>query len=499
MDGDNTTSSPSIDPIDISNGTCFYAIDSPAKKDYIPCGNIAVGVDWACCVAGDICLGSRACYHYHFDITYVAGCTDPKFGSPNCPHKGQFSSQQWAGLQRCDPDDSIWAGCPDTGDIPGLKPPAKCTCDPASELFTDKPKLDNIALLPTSSGGSISWYPGMRPTIDRAGNSTPAPTSTGPSTASGSTVPSTSSYPGSPIVASPDTPSPSTVPTTTGSTLSVATQAGIGLGVGFGAVLLGCLVYLGLLLRKRKNMRQQGNPFLIGDASSPPYPHQTPSSEFQRDVLQNGLLIAATPPPPQPGGLGHAYGFKPELPADEPKRASPAATAPSQLHPPQPPSVPATAPAPLSGPMAQSHAPRHGSTQLPQSPSSQQRQFKAYNPLLHGDYAGQRASSSNSIGNNDTSNVTNNHNNNNKKKSENENENENSENNEAKEKDEKGVGGLQVAGTNAGSPLISPLSPRSPMGFPSSSLRASDGGGGGGGGIERAEPSPVSPAAPPSL
>lgn len=54
---------PDDNEVDISNGTCYYAANTQAKSDYIPCGNVDIGANWACCVAGDICLGSSACYH----------------------------------------------------------------------------------------------------------------------------------------------------------------------------------------------------------------------------------------------------------------------------------------------------------------------------------------------------------------------------------------------------------------------------------------------------
>ncbi|KAI0885493.1 uncharacterized protein GGS22DRAFT_187777 [Annulohypoxylon maeteangense] len=335
--------------ISISNGTCYYAVNTEAKDDYIPCGNVGVGVDWTCCIAGDICLGSSACYHRHFDITYIAGCTDPDYKDSSCPSKGGFDKQQWVGLENCKYDTNIWAGCQELGDLPGFHPPTPCTCSKEVEVLTDKPVLDNIAQLPTGLGGSISWYTGMKPVVttdtpvktDTATKTVTSSSSNKPSSAGNpvtdpnaplaSTIfwnPSQSTSPPAQVSTTPSTVvPPSNQPdlsssTPTGTNLSTAAQAGIGIGAGLGAIILGGLLYLIFFLRKRQGILRD-NARAQSDLPTDP---TDPSSS------------ACT-----------------ELAADELKRASE-----------------------LPGSPAASELP---------SPMSPQRSFRAYNPHLHGNYA----------------------------------------------------------------------------------------------------------------
>ncbi|KAI0853249.1 hypothetical protein F5Y00DRAFT_135654 [Daldinia vernicosa] len=383
------------DPLDISNGTCYYAVNTEANKDYIPCGNVDVGLDWHCCVAGDICLEDSACYHKNYGITYLAGCTDQKYGAPSCPYKGKYGSQQWTGLQRCDdnPDlddgDDIWAACKETGDVPGSKPPARCTCFSDTQVISDKPKLDNVALLPTSLGGPISWYDGKKPSIDPNPVTTTitVPKSVKTVTSSVTLTSSTSSITSSitsssdsssdssstptPVDLGPGDASPVTPPTdapnastntSTGPTLSTAAQAGIGVGAGVGALLIGCLIYLALLLRKRRKAKTHSSSL---DSKS------TARQDLPSTDNPPSSLAAAAPPFPT-NGQTHPS-FQSELAADEPKSAVTTTTTTT------------TPPAPYS-PSAAS---------IPFSPtaasfSSQQKQYTAYNPTLHGNYAEKR-------------------------------------------------------------------------------------------------------------
>ncbi|KAI2620382.1 hypothetical protein GGS26DRAFT_571260 [Hypomontagnella submonticulosa] len=359
-----------ISAIDISNGTCYYAASRQAKDDYIPCGNVAVGFDWPCCVAGDTCLGDKACFHayreyfqiYQFvykkpaiielmrilsslvGVTYLAGCTDPTYDSPNCPDKGKWKDQQWTGLVQCGKGSDVWASCkesPEEGDVPGENDPAKCTCSPDTQVFTDKPRLDPIALLPTSLSGTISWVSGMRPKITMTSSSKPtsSPTLTSDSTSSlGSSTPAGStSITGSPVVTSSYEPDSSA----TGPTLTTAAQAGIGVGACVGAIVIGCLMYLALVLRKRKKALYDENSASKDQPELPSDRAQNYRSPSGGDGYPTGTAFS---------------GFKSELPADNAKGTGAANPAPSSL---------------------------------PTSPStlSEQRRFQAYNPVLHGNYA----------------------------------------------------------------------------------------------------------------
>ncbi|KAI1657370.1 hypothetical protein F4813DRAFT_361195 [Daldinia decipiens] len=311
----------------------------------------------------------------------LAGCTDQKYSAPNCPYKGKYGSQQWTGLQRCDdnPDildgDDIWAACKEAGDVPGSKPPARCKCSSDTQVISDKPKLDNVALLPTSLGGTLSWYDGKKPSVDP----TPATTTiTVPSTETSSLTSSTSSAgssttsssdssstptpvdlgpgDGSPVTPPTDTPNASTN-TGTGPNLSTAAQAGIGVGAGVGALLIGCLIYLALLLRKRRRAKTHGSSLDSASMARQDLPSTTNNPNPPSSLV--------SPPPPPP--FGQTYpSFQSELAADEPKSA-----------------VTATTPVPYS-PSAAS---------IPFSPtaasfsSQHQKRYTAYNPTLHGNYA----------------------------------------------------------------------------------------------------------------
>ncbi|KAI1091349.1 hypothetical protein F5B19DRAFT_493576 [Rostrohypoxylon terebratum] len=341
---------PQVNEIDISNGTCYYAANTQAKGDYIPCGNVDIGLNWACCVAGDICLGSSACYHLHFDVTYLAGCTDPNYTDITCPPKGKFEKQQWVGLENCKYDTDVWAGCAEMGDVPGSKPPAMCTCSKEVEVLTDKLVLDNVALLPTSLGGTISWYDGMSPLLTLTLPQTETPSTTtatstsskppatanpisNPSAIQPSTIvwnPSQSTSSAAQVTTTPSTGTPSSnqpdlsASTPTGTNLSTAAQAGIGIGAGIGAILLGGLVYLVLFLRRRQGILKTS----------------TRQSDL-RDCPTGPTSPTAT-----------------ELAANELKRASELPDSPvvSELA-------------------------------SPTSPTATQRTFRAYNPYLHGNYA----------------------------------------------------------------------------------------------------------------
>ncbi|KAI6090478.1 hypothetical protein F4821DRAFT_19099 [Hypoxylon rubiginosum] len=364
--------------ISISNGTCFYMAANLAWPEYIPCGNVAVGSDWPCCVAGDICTVENACRQRAGDTVYLAGCTDPAYKSPQCPDKGQHGDQIYVPLIDCD---SEFSGCPSdrvTPDDDGNE--LFCRCDPDDVLFSTT-KVGFIGQLPSTKGGIISWYPDMqpsypvpKPTSTSTSSSTPSartPSSTSTTTATSSSFSTLSS--GSPIAPLPTTTTSASfstlsssspvapLPTTTippdgtpvvsdsgtpvssdtsGPPTSTATYVGVGVGVGVGAILIGCLLYLGLLLRKRKRTRR--------------------NDDGADQMAYLGQPTIPVLPPASPGNDEYPTGtafFKSELPADGPKGTG-------------------------------TNSPE--SSLAPQSP--QQRQYQAYNPLVHGNYAERRES-----------------------------------------------------------------------------------------------------------
>ncbi|KAI1814201.1 hypothetical protein GGS20DRAFT_432002 [Poronia punctata] len=288
----------------ISNGSCWSNVNVALEHDYIPCGNVADGGSYACCHYGDNCLSSNACYHARFGITYIAGCTSRDFSGPACQQKGVFVNQSWVGLVRCDPDQFSWAGCPEADEIVGTNPPSpNCKCSRDTTLFQDSPTLDNIARLPQSLGGIISWFPNHEPMP--VSTESPSSTLTQATTASSTDNAHTTSI-------SPTTPAPSPIESSP-SGLSTGAKVGIGVGAGFGGLGIILLVLLTLLMRKRKSKlrhKKSENPEL------------TPLSVDNEPQS----------PPPQPNNGNHSVlgGFKAELPADEPPSAStmtPTATA----------------------------------------------------------------------------------------------------------------------------------------------------------------------------
>ncbi|KAI0443742.1 hypothetical protein F4803DRAFT_297893 [Xylaria telfairii] len=279
--------------LNISYGRCWSNVNVALEEEYIPCGNADSGNSYACCHYGDNCLSSNACYHGKYDITYLAGCTSQDFSGPACQNKGDFLDQSWVGLVRCDPDQTSWAGCIETGDVVGTNPPtSNCKCSKNTILFQDKPRLDNIASLPQSLGGTISWFPGHEPTpatsTDTSSTTTPRITYSTISSVATSNDPTKSS--------SQTLTSSATVLPTSG--LSVGEKAGIGVGSAFGALAVGCLIIIAMILQKRKTKT-----------------NENPGSQPSLPTIEPG--------PAQSSVLG---GFKAELPASEPHTASTRAT-----------------------------------------------------------------------------------------------------------------------------------------------------------------------------
>ncbi|GAP89504.2 hypothetical protein SAMD00023353_3800190 [Rosellinia necatrix] len=306
----------------ISNGSCWSNVNVALEDAYIPCGNVADGSSYACCHFGDNCLSSNACYHARFGITYLAGCTTQDFSGPACQNKGPFFNQSWVGLTRCDPDQTSWAGCPEKAGIVGSSPPtANCKCAKDTVLFQDRPMLENIASLPQSLGGTISWFPNHEPTSTTSKPITTSKTLPTASTGVTSTTDSSPTSSNSPAESSP--PVSTTPPHATG--LSTGAKAGIGVGSAFGAIVIGCLIAVAVIFQRRKTKGK--------DIPSPRLP--TPTT-------QSG--------PTQPGAPESTFsvlgGFKAELPADDPPRtntmASSSITAPPTPTPTPSPAQPPT-------------------------------------------------------------------------------------------------------------------------------------------------------------
>ncbi|KAK8049970.1 hypothetical protein PG994_011700 [Apiospora phragmitis] len=210
----------SDDDLYVSNGTCYFDQGQIANRHFIPCGNAVVNGPQSCCYEGDFCLSSGACWDNTTIVTYVAGCTDPSFSSSKCIKKNGYPSQQWVAMARCDGADvDIWSGCAKHPNVTALQK-ENCDCTASAPLIRNpngKTSLDNIASLPQTIMGSISFNPTALPTRG-AGTS---------SSTSGTAVP------GPP----PDR------------------RIGVGVGVGVGgAILLAVIAYMVYRMRRQKKI-----------------------------------------------------------------------------------------------------------------------------------------------------------------------------------------------------------------------------------------------------
>ncbi|KAI1193084.1 hypothetical protein F5X97DRAFT_52455 [Nemania serpens] len=249
----------------ISFGDCFYGEGQISDTRFLPCGNAAVSGTQSCCFQGDFCLASDVCYDNDTSVTYIAGCTDATYSSSKCPHKAGYPDQQWVALARCDGDDiDLFSGCGHHKDEVEIKH-EDCTCDAASALISNpasgQPTLNQIGLLPTTAGGTISFNPTALPTA--------------------ASSPSRSSSGG----------------------LSTGAKAGIGVGVGVGVPAIAAAIFLFFFLRRKKKRAQQQAP------------SELPPDDVTHDPT--GAMQQRSPPPMYvPDSENTRYGWlrhKPEL------------------------------------------------------------------------------------------------------------------------------------------------------------------------------------------
>lgn len=269
---------------------------------FIPCGNAAYG-HVTCCGVGDNCLAQNACFGYHGTgygsaLTYQVGCTDPSYSHSSCPDKKGID-QPWIALTLCDNSDGIWAPCPQEGSPSTLRPGSYCSCTDASKTtaaFDDNTVLANIASLPRTEGGSISFFGGHTPTTPPntspaettggggggqastgaggggSGSNSGAPSQTGTRSGPSTTGPGTNTGPaatsGTITGTNTDTASsnnPSGQPNedpqgaSRGSSgLNSGAKIGIGIGAAVGGlILIGTLIALFYFSRKRRRMENQ--------------------------------------------------------------------------------------------------------------------------------------------------------------------------------------------------------------------------------------------------
>ncbi|KAJ0119501.1 hypothetical protein J7T55_013703 [Diaporthe amygdali] len=284
----------------ISNGTCYYAAGRKASSNIIPCGNAANGAQ-QCCQEGDFCLEYNVCFNANYTTTYLAGCTDEDFTSPNCPGKGT-SEQQLLNLVQCADSESggsvVWSACSAATTRTEIGPPAACTCTNSDNGILTGPKsFSPVASLPTTIGETISFQSGHTPKTK--GIATATSTATDGQLTTMTTPIATSSATASSTVAED-------------SGLSKGAKAGIGVGVA--AVAAGVLALIAFLfVRYRRNHTKKPaeevayHPTAPGPemAQSPPPQYGSPSSPYGSPGATGAPAVGYT---------GYT-GFKSELPA----------------------------------------------------------------------------------------------------------------------------------------------------------------------------------------
>ncbi|KAH9903582.1 hypothetical protein F4778DRAFT_734733 [Xylariomycetidae sp. FL2044] len=222
----------------ISNGACYYGEGSIADTRFIPCGNAAVAGPQSCCFQGDFCLAQGTCYDNDTAVTYITGCTDPTYSAYQCPHKPGYLYQPWVALARCNGDDiSLYSGCAHHMNETLIKH-EDCKCDAEKAIIVNEipsvSTLSQVALLPPTAGGIISFNP----------NSPPTALSSSSDSGSGG--------------------------------LSQSTKIGVGVGIGIGVPLLvGIIAFF--LLRYRKKHKTAAAAHQAQEAQQPSHEAQPPA------------------------------------------------------------------------------------------------------------------------------------------------------------------------------------------------------------------------------
>ncbi|KAK4188446.1 hypothetical protein QBC35DRAFT_549398 [Podospora australis] len=349
----NLKSSPN--PVSISNGTCYSAPGLQAPDGFIPCGNAAFG-DVNCCWVGAKCLGNNACYTDNYGTTYLAGCTDSSYSDGSCPDKGDYADQWWTGLITCGQNNDEWVRCKEDDNPDSLRKGDKCECpDSYTPAFEGTSRLEDVARLPATSGGVISWI-GTHIPADRT---LPAQTTTTTTTSSSSSL-TTSSSPSTPssmtstflTTTSPtfSTFSASTSPTSTvaaesvesaGKVVPIQDKIGIALGILCGICLIISIYFMFRLFRPKKTDNVPSDPLAeTHDVDAQPPPVVSPIASFRaptelstdnkarpwsvRSELPDGSVVSS------PNPATHHLGLVPENGVWQP--GNPVASPPEQQH-----------------------------------------------------------------------------------------------------------------------------------------------------------------------
>lgn len=292
----------------ISNGTCYGSAGNELDRSFIPCGNAAFG-PVTCCGAGDVCLSNNACFGVHgtpgsygADLTYLAGCTDESYRDGSCPDKYGID-QPWIALTVCDDSGGDWAPCPQEGSPTTLQNGAYCSCTDAASTtvaINNSPRLADIARLPQTTGGTVSFFPGNEPTntsppvqTTGGGNgggqsssqsqspsqsqpqpgTTGQPPNTGSSNTSSSPIPSETGSPGSDSGTGSDSGSDPNGGGSGSSSSGGGLNSGAKIGIGIGAAIGGLILIATLLTLwhyNRKNRRSASGAAGIEEGGEKP-------------------------------------------------------------------------------------------------------------------------------------------------------------------------------------------------------------------------------------
>ncbi|KAI8942682.1 hypothetical protein NX059_000732 [Plenodomus lindquistii] len=265
---------------------CYYANDTLASEDIIPCYTSVTTDHYACCKVGDKCLRHNSCYSLDFGVTYQYGCTDLSFRDAHCPTKCNLDTEKshWVGLVFCNgtnnlPDDT-WVchhpdncgGRSDCGEgiwDPDIQRLEGTTCDNVDHeeryvAFKESSTLSDIAALPVRTELSSWWVVHA----DRTAVTKASAMSSGMSGLS--LAPSSATMTGQAVSMTTSTNAISSTSTSTSTTLmsgethpaatnekTITLGLGIGLGIGI-PILLSLIALIIFFVRRQRNKHKAG-------------------------------------------------------------------------------------------------------------------------------------------------------------------------------------------------------------------------------------------------
>ncbi|KAH9882061.1 hypothetical protein J1614_001233 [Plenodomus biglobosus] len=301
---------------------CYYANDTLASDDIIPCYTSVTSDHYSCCKVGDKCLRHNACYSLDFGVTYQYGCTDSTFQDSHCPSKCNLDTERspWVGLVFCNgaraTPKNMWichhpdncggrTDCAEGNWEPGLQKLWDTTCEniinePPYVAFEESSTLSDIAALPVKTELSKWWVDHadrtMITTSSLLATSVIAESPTTPTmtSATASTAPRK-------ISSLTDLIPTPTIPATTN---KKPTSTTLGIGVGLGNPILLALIALSIfyLRRHRKKHKAALTALPASSDEYPPEKQDVHASHVHHAEL-DGTPIFESPGSPHPSEL----------------------------------------------------------------------------------------------------------------------------------------------------------------------------------------------------